>query len=139
MNPMHNPTADLAIRLARAEFNRALEQGDLNAITPLLAPNVTLITGTDSALLNGRKAQLLAWKREFAAPVAQRTTYARTTEAITISTVEPIAMELGAWQGVGADGKVQASGTYAAKWRNLAANAPQPRWVLEAEIFVTLT
>ncbi|WDF72591.1 nuclear transport factor 2 family protein [Novosphingobium sp. KACC 22771] len=135
---MHNPTADLAIRLARATFNRALEQGDLNAITAILAPDVTLITGTDSAVLNGRKAQLQAWKREFAAQLAQRTTYTRTTEAIVISKCEPIAMEHGAWQGRDAGGKVQASGSYAAKWRNLAANAPQSRWVLEAEIFVTL-
>ena len=135
---MHNPTADLAIRLARANFNRALAQSDLNAISAILAPHVTLVTGTDSAVLNGRKAQLLAWKREFAAPVALRTTYARTTEAIVTSDVEPIAMEHGAWQGVDAGGKVQASGTYAAKWRNLAANATQSHWVLEAEIFVTL-
>jgi len=135
---MHNPTADLAIRLARATFNRALAQSDLNAVSAILAPHVTLITGTDSALLNGRKAQLLAWKREFAAPAALRTTYVRTTEAIITSEVEPIAMEPGAWQGVDAGGKVQASGTYAAKWRNLAANATQSRWVLEAEIFVTL-
>jgi hypothetical protein len=135
---MTNPATDLAIRLRRAAFNRALEQGDLDAITPILAANVTLVTGTDSALLNGRKAQLLAWKREFAAPPAQRTIYRRTPEAITAGAAEPIAMELGAWQGADASGAVQASGTYAAKWRNLAAHAPEANWVLEAEIFVTL-
>lgn len=135
---MTKPAADLAIRLRRAAFNRALEQGDLDAIAPILAPHVTLVTGTDSALLNGRKAQLLAWKREFAAAPAQRTIYARLPEVITASATEPVAMELGAWQGSDTGGRVHASGTYAAKWRNLAAHAPEANWVLEAEIFVTL-
>lgn len=127
-----NPAADLAIRMARAAFNRALAQGDLAAIQPLLSPDVTLVTGSDSALLNGRKAQLQAWKREFAAPAAQRTIYTRTPDTITISAAEPIAMELGHWQGADAQGRVQASGSYAAKWRH------QGQWMLEAEIFVTL-
>ena len=136
---MQNPAADLAIRLRRAAFNRALEQGDLDAITPILAPNVTLITGTDSALLNGRKAQLLAWKREFAAPADQRSIYVRTPETIIVSTIEPIAMEHGSWRGTTVAGEVQASGTYAAKWRNLSPMGPDANWVLVAEIFVTLT
>ena len=58
---------DLAIRLARAAFNRALAERDLNAIAALLVSDVVMVTGTDSAVLAGRKAQLLAWKREFAA------------------------------------------------------------------------
>ncbi|NBC37550.1 DUF4440 domain-containing protein [Novosphingobium sp. FSY-8] len=134
-----NAAADLAIRMQRAAFNRALAQGDLNAITAILHPNVTLITGSDSALLNGRKAQLQAWKREFGAAPAQRTNYVRTPDAIHVSPVEPIAMETGAWQGANATtGAVQASGRYAAKWRNLVPLGPAPQWVLMAEIFVTL-
>ncbi|PXA99148.1 DUF4440 domain-containing protein, partial [Nostoc sp. 3335mG] len=58
---------DLAIRLRRAAFNRALAERDLPAIGSILAPQAVLIAGTDSALLSGRKAQLQAWKREFAA------------------------------------------------------------------------
>jgi hypothetical protein len=58
---------DLAIRMRRAAFNTALANADLAAIGPLLAPNAVLVTGTDSAVLAGRRAQLLAWKREFAA------------------------------------------------------------------------
>jgi len=135
------PEVDLAIRMARAAFNRALEQGDLAAITPLLAPYVTLVAGTDSALLNGRKAQLQAWKREFAAPAAQRTTYIRKTERVLASMSEPLAMEYGAWQGVvqgiGQKGMDQsgltAQGAYSAKWRRIGES-----WVIEAEIFVTL-
>ena len=54
---------ELAIRLRRADFNRALAEADLNAIAPLLAPQAMLITGSDSAVISSRKAQLQAWKR----------------------------------------------------------------------------
>ncbi|MFT3964936.1 MAG: DUF4440 domain-containing protein [Sphingobium sp.] len=124
--------ADLAIRLRRAAFNRALADADLAAIGPLLSPGAILVTGTDSALLSGRKAQLLAWKREFAAPV--RTLYTRTPDSILPSGVEPIALEQGRWQGVSsADGRLLASGAYTAKWRDGGAG-----WVIEAEIYLTL-
>lgn len=131
--------ADLAIRLARAAFNRALASGDLAAIGPLLHPNAVLVTGTDSAVLSGRKAQLQAWKREFAAPPASRTLYVRTPETITASPIEPIAMEHGTWTGtVAATGAALASGTYAAKWRNLSRVPADPHWVIEAELYLTL-
>jgi hypothetical protein len=84
-------------------------------------------------LLNGRKAQLLAWKREFAAPVAQRNTYIRKTQSVLASATEPLAMEHGAWEGVGETG-ITAQGVYSAKWRQISGGA----WVIEAEIFVTL-
>lgn len=122
---------NLAIRMRRAAFNRALADADLDAIGPLLTQHVVLITGTDSAVLNGRKAQLLAWKREFAA--ADRTIYTRLPEAIEASDVEPIALEHGRWQGATTAGAAIASGTYAAKWRQIGAD-----WALEAEIFITL-
>lgn len=125
-----NAAADLAIRLARAAFNRALAEADLSAIGPLLSPDVVMITGTDSAVIAGRKAQLLAWKREFAAK--ERMIYTRTPQTVTISPIEPIAMELGGWQGV-VGGVTQASGSYSAKWREAAG-----QWVIEAEIYVTL-
>ncbi len=124
--------ADLAIRLRRATFNRALAEANLNAIGPLLAPEAVLVTGTDSAVLAGRKAQLLAWKREFAAP--ERTIYTRTPESILASDVEPIAMEHGRWEGVtAATGASLASGSYTAKWREIGGD-----WVIEAEIYLTL-
>jgi ketosteroid isomerase-like protein len=122
---------DLAIRARRAEFNRALAEADLGAIGPLLAPDCVLVAGTDSALLSGRKAQLLAWKREFAA--ADRTVYRRIPERIELSPIAPMALEHGNWQGVTLSGAVLASGTYAAKWRKTAGE-----WVIEAEIYLTL-
>jgi ketosteroid isomerase-like protein len=123
---------DLAIRLRRATFNRALAAADLAAIGPILAQDAILVTGTDSAILSGRKAQLQAWKREFAAPA--RTIYIRTPETILISPIEPIALEHGHWQGIVAPtGQPLASGSYTAKWREIGAD-----WVLEAEIYLTL-
>lgn len=122
---------DLAIRARRAEFNRALAEADLGAIGPLLAPDCVLVAGTDSALLSGRKAQLLAWKREFAA--ADRTVYRRIPERIELSPIAPIALEHGNWQGMTLSGARLASGTYAAKWRKTAGE-----WVIEAEIYLTL-
>ncbi len=123
---------ELAIRLRRADFNRALGAGDLAAIGPILAPNVVLVTGTDSAVLSGRKAQLLAWKREFGAK--ERVFYTRTPDTIISSPVEPIAMEQGQWFAASAPGgEATASGIYSAKWRNVGGD-----WVIEAEIYTTL-
>lgn len=122
---------ELAIRLQRAAFNTALAAADLAAIGPLLAPEAVLVAGTDSAVIAGRKAQLLAWKREFAA--SDRTIYTRLPERIELSPVAPLAMEHGRWEGVSLSRAALASGTYAAKWRKLGAD-----WVIEAEIFLTL-
>jgi len=125
-------TAEIAIRLRRAEFNRAIAAADIAAISAILSQNAILITGTDSAVISGRKAQVLVWKREFSA--APRTVYTRTPDLITPSGVEPVAMEHGHWLGVSQDqSQPLASGTYAAKWRELRGT-----WQLEAEIFVTL-
>ena len=123
---------ELAIRMRRAAFNRALAEADLNAIGPILAPNAILVTGTDSAIISGRKAQLVAWKREFAAPA--RTIYTRAPETILVSPIEPIALEHGHWQGLAAvTGQSVASGSYSAKWRESRAG-----WVIEAEIYLTI-
>jgi ketosteroid isomerase-like protein len=125
-------TPELDIRMRRAAFNRALAEGDLAAIGPHLAHDVVLVAGTDSAVISGRKAQLQAWKREFA--VADRSIYTRTPDVITVSPVAPIAFEHGSWQGVAKqDGAMQASGSYTAKWRQLGDD-----WVIEAELYLTL-
>lgn len=125
-------STDLTIRLRRAAFNRALAEADLAAIGPILAPNVVLVTGSDSAVIAGRKAQLLAWKREFGAQ--SRMVYERTPDTIVASPVEPIALEHGKWRGISSTcGEVLASGDYSAKWRKVGED-----WMIEAEIFITL-
>ena len=126
------PTPELAIRAARAAFNRALAAADLAAIGPLLAADAILVAGTDSAQITGRKAQLLAWKREFAA--VDRTLYTRTPERIVGSPLAPIAFEHGHWAGVSATtGQALASGDYTAKWRRIGE-----AWIIEAELYLTL-
>jgi ketosteroid isomerase-like protein len=125
-------SAELSIRSRRAAFNRALADADLAAIGPILAPNVVLIAGTDSAVINGRKAQLQAWKREFSAQ--HRIVYVRTPNMIVTSPVEPIAHEQGKWRGtLSSTGELIVSGDYSAKWRKVGQD-----WIIEAEIFVTL-
>lgn len=123
---------ELAVRLRRATFNRALAEGDLVSVSTVLAPEVVMITGTDSAVLSGRKAQLQAWKREFAAPPPQRNLYVRRPDQVSVSAVEPIALELGTWTCTVGETPT-AFGSYAAKWRNTRVG-----WVIEAEVFVTL-
>lgn len=125
-------STELSIRLRRAAFNRALAEADLAAIGPVLAPTAVLVAGTDSAVITGRKAQLQAWKREFAAH--PRLVYLRLPDAIVTSPIEPIALEHGKWQGSSnVSGEVLASGDYSAKWRKVGED-----WVIEAEIFLTL-
>lgn len=124
--------AELEIRSRRAQFNRAIAAGDADAIAPLLARDCVMVTGTDSAAISGRAAQVRVWRREFASE--GRMHYARIPERVIVSAVEPLAMEDGAWHGRDAEtGQSLASGTYFAKWRRMDEN-----WVIEAEVFVTL-
>lgn len=125
-------TADLAIRSRRAAFNRAIAEGNAAAIGSILARDCIMVTGTDSAVIAGRNAQVKVWQREFAAP--RRLVYVRTPGTITVSPVDPIALEQGEWQGADkAGGALTASGIYTAKWREVGG-----QWLIEAEIFVTL-
>lgn len=123
---------ELAIRAQRAAFNRAIADGDAGAIAPILARDCVMLTGTDSAVIAGRMAQVTVWRRDFAAP--GRMIYTRISDTVTLSPVEPIAMEHGTWRGGDAGtGAVLASGIYTAKWREI-----QGVWQIEAEVFVTL-
>lgn len=124
-------SADLAIRLRRAAFNRALADADLEAIDAILGRDAILITGTDSAVISGRRAQVAVWKREFAERT--RSIYTRTPERIVASAVDPIAMEHGQWKCVATDGTLVAYGDYSAKWREIAG-----LWTIEGEIYLTL-
>lgn len=129
---MNQSAAELAIRTRRAAFNRAIAEGDMAAISPLLGRDVVMVTGSDSAVVSGRNAQLKAWRREFTSPA--RAVYIRTPVSVAVSTVEPVALEQGHWQGFEArSGKALASGDYSAKWREVLGE-----WVIVAEIYATL-
>jgi len=120
-----------SITSRRVDFNRALEHADIAAIADVLAERAILITGTDSAVISGRKAQMARWKREFASP--DRALYVRATESVRLSPVAPLGFETGSWRGLLVRNRQSfASGTYAAKWRQI-----DDRWMIEAEIYVT--
>ncbi|MCJ2186595.1 YybH family protein [Novosphingobium beihaiensis] len=129
---MHQSAAEIAIRTRRAAFNRAIADGDVAAISPLLGRDVVMVTGSDSAIVSGRNAQLKAWRREFASPA--RVVYTRTPVSVAVSRVEPVALEQGHWKGLEASsGRAMAAGDYSAKWREVLGE-----WVIVAEIYATL-
>lgn len=129
---MNDASIELAIRTRRALFNQAIAAADIQFIGAILARDCVMLTGTDSAVIAGRLAQLKVWRREFATPT--RDIYVRTPQTFDVSAIEPIAMEHGTWTAQASTGERTASGTYAAKWR-----AVQGEWVIEAEVFVTMT
>lgn len=127
-----DPAVDLAIRARRADFNAAIAKGDAFAIGPLLTRDCVMVTGSDSAVVAGRLAQVKLWAREFSA--REGVVYVRTPGTVSVSPVEPMVLEQGAWTGSRrADGAVVASGLYSAKWRETGG-----QWVIEAELFVTM-
>lgn len=113
-------------------FNRAIGEGDASAIGPILARDCVMVTGTDSAVIVGRMAQVKVWRREFS--LADRLLYIRDVGQVVLSATEPLAMETGTWRGMSRNDDVLAAGTYSAKWREVSGE-----WVIEAEIFVTLS
>lgn len=128
---MNRAASELAIRSRRAAFNRAIAEGDAAAIGPILARDCVMLTGTDSAVIAGRLAQVKVWRGVFSDPA--RDTYLRTPITIDVSGVAPIAAEHGSWTGTASSGECTARGTYSAKWREVAGT-----WVIEAEIFTTM-
>lgn len=116
----------------RQAFNAAIRDADLAAIEAVLAPDVVLVTGTDSDLFQGREAQLAVWRSDFEERANDRMVYVRTPECVERSDLVPIALEHGRWRGEGPAGAF-AAGRYTAKWRR------EGTWRIEAELFMTTT
>lgn len=114
----------------RQAFNAAIRDADLAAIEAVLAPDVVLVTGTDSDLFQGREAQLAVWRSDFEKRADDRMVYVRTPECVERSDLAPIALEHGHWRGEGPAGTF-AVGRYTAKWRR------EGEWRIEAEVFMT--
>lgn len=125
--------SELAIRARRAAFNRAIAESDAAAIAPLLTRDCVMVTGSDSAVIAGRNAQVKVWKSQFCV-AGDPVIYVRMPERIVLSQTEPLAMEQGNWRGFEKTGGNDiANGTYCAKWRLIGGE-----WMIEAEVFVTL-
>ena len=97
----------------RESFNVAIRDADLPAIEAVLAPDVVLVTGTDSDLFQGREAQLAIWRSDFEKKADDRMVYVRTPECVERSDLAPIALEHGQWRGEGPAGTF-AAGRYTA-------------------------
>ncbi len=130
----NKPTSEEMIRSARERFNIAIADKDVEVIRTLLVPTYHIVTGR-SAQNHGADEEAVRWAEVFHAdPTAS---YRRAPREITINEDWGLAEELGNWQGsYTADGfLVNASGVYAAKWQR----AENGEWVLQAEVFTTLT
>jgi ketosteroid isomerase-like protein len=114
----------------RQAFNAAIRDADLPAIEAVLAPDVVLVTGTDSDLFQGREAQLALWRSDFEKKAGDRMVYVRKPGCVERSDLAPIALEHGHWRGEGPAGTF-AAGRYTAKWRR------DGEWRIEAEVFMT--
>ena len=127
-------TSEDLIRAARERFNIAIEYKDAEAIHALLAPTYHIVTGR-SAQFHSAHEERMRWAEVFRSDPSA--VYIRTPREITINEAWGIAEELGNWTGryTVENRLVQASGVYSAKWQ-LAENG---EWVLQVEIFTTLT
>jgi hypothetical protein len=125
-------TPESAIRARRKLTNRLIAAHDAARLRPFLDPKVTVIAG-DGDLLFGAEAVLGAFAAQFRDTAFH--TYERTTRSVALDDARERAAEHGDWvaRWRGAQPVVLA-GTYLAVWR-----LARGQWVIEAEVFVTLS
>lgn len=114
-----------AIRARRRLTNRLIAAREAERLRPFFAPEMTLIAG-DGALITGADAVVAAFAAQFREPGF--TPYLRTTGSVELDAAGMRAAEAGRWTGGGH------AGTYLACWRKVTG-----QWVLESELFVTLS
>ncbi len=133
MYPTENPTED-RIRERRERFNLAIAEKDVQTIRSLLAPSYHIVTGR-SGQSHGADEEARRWTEMFRSDPT--TFYRRMTRDVSINEDWGMAEELGNWKGnyTSHGVLVYASGVYAAKWQR----ATNGDWVLQAEMFTTLT
>ncbi|THD54886.1 DUF4440 domain-containing protein [Phenylobacterium sp.] len=114
-----------AIAARRRLTNKRIAARDAQALRPFFAADAQLIPGGGGLIL-GADAIVEAFAAQFREPgfVA----YVRTPDRIEIDAAEECAAETGRWIGNGM------SGAYLAAWRKITG-----QWVIESELFVTLS
>ncbi|XBQ15335.1 MAG: nuclear transport factor 2 family protein [Oceanicaulis sp.] len=127
-------TAAREIAAARAAFNQALADRDYGAVEAVLCADCTLTPGDDAALIDGREAQIEAWRSLVSQ--APDVAYVRAPRRIDVAEDGRLAAETGRWRGAwSSDGVgMRYSGAYFAKWRFEADG-----WKIASEVFVTLS
>jgi len=118
-----------AIRARRRLTNKLISAHEAARLKPFFAPDVRLIAG-DGALILGADAVVSAFAGQFADP--DFVTYVLTPDSVEVDAAGERAAEHGRWV---ADWKgSEMSGSYLAVWRKSLG-----QWVIESELYVTLT
>jgi ketosteroid isomerase-like protein len=118
-----------AIRARRRLTNKLIAAHDAARLKPFFADDARLIAG-DGGLILGAAAILEAFAGQFRDPGFQ--TYVRDTETVEIDDADRRAAETGRWTAHWKAGEM--AGRYLACWRKETG-----QWVIESELFVTLT
>lgn len=122
-------TPDDAVRARRRLTNKLIAAHDAARLRPFFAPDVKLIVG-DGELILGVAAVIQAFAAQFAEP--DFVTYVRETASVEADADAARAAEHGRWTGRWKDREM--GGTYLAVWRKVTG-----QWVIESELYVTLT
>lgn len=129
-------TSDAAaenIRQRRESSNAAIVRHDTAGIAAVLAPHVTVVT-SNSVHVAGRAPYMQRFAEQFRG--RPDVVYRRTPRDIRVFHPWRMAAEYGQWTGswTDSDGKVQLTGTYFAKWREMDG-----AWFIESETYVPET
>lgn len=125
--------AETAIRARRKLTNKLIAGHEAERLRPFLAPDMKLISG-EGGLLLGADAVVEAFAGQFRDP--DFVAYVRTTASVDVDAAGERAAERGDWVAKWRPtaGAPDLAGTYLAVWRKAVG-----QWVLEAELYVTLT
>ena len=118
------------IRARRESSNAAIARHDAAGIGAALAPNVMVVT-SNSVHREGRDANVESFAEQFR--TRPDVVYRRTPEAVRVFMPWLMASESGTWTGswTDADGRIQLTGRYFAKWRKVNG-----AWLIESETYV---
>ncbi|HEX7944878.1 MAG TPA: DUF4440 domain-containing protein [Phenylobacterium sp.] len=118
-----------AIRARRKLTNKLIAAHEAARLRPFFSPDVKLIVG-DGALILGVDDVMAAFDAQFTEP--DFVSYVRETQAVELDADRTRAAEGGCWVGHWKDRRM--GGTYLAVWRKVTG-----QWVIESELYVTLT
>ena len=118
------------IRARRESSNAAIAGHDTAGIGAALAPNVIVVT-SNSVHREGRDANVESFAEQFR--TRPDVVYRRTPDAVRVFLPWLMASESGTWTGswTEADGRIQLTGRYFAKWRKVNG-----AWLIESETYV---
>lgn len=118
-----------AIRARRKLTNKLIAAHEAARLRPFFAPDVKLVVG-DGGLILGLDAVIEAFAGQFADPAF--VTYLRETDRVDLDAAGQRAAEAGRWTARWMSESL--GGTYLAVWRKVTG-----QWVIESELYVTLT